>query len=59
MSSGRLLRVKWVLRTISMAESRDLLAECLACETPGAVRRLINAAMDRHGLGGLIRAGRY
>lgn len=59
MSSGRLLRVKWVIRTVSLAESRELLSQALECETPGQVRALVNAAMDRHGLGGLIRAGRH
>lgn len=59
MSSGRLLRVKWVIRTIGFAESCTLLEEALACETPSEVRALVNAAMDRHGLGGLIRAGRH
>ena len=59
MSSGRLLRVKWVIRTLPLTECQSLLAEALSCETPEAVKRLINAALDRHGLGGLIRAGRH
>ncbi len=59
MSSGRLLRVKWVIRTISYAESLQMLEQALVCETPAQVRALVNAAMDRHGLGGLIRAGRH
>ena len=58
MSSGRLLRVKRVLRTIPYATARSLLDSVLVCETPGEVRQLINAEMDRYGLGGLIRAGR-
>jgi len=58
MSSGRLLRVKWVIRTISAADARGMLTEALACETPQQVRQLVNSALDDHGLGGLIRAGR-
>jgi phosphotransferase system enzyme I (PtsP) len=58
MSSGRLLRVKRVLRTMPFAASRALLDAVLVCETPAAVRGLINTEMDRYGLGGLIRAGR-
>ncbi|MDR9433495.1 MAG: phosphoenolpyruvate--protein phosphotransferase [Spiribacter sp.] len=58
MSSGRLLRVKWAIRSVSLAESKDLLAAVLECETPTCVRAHLNATMDRHGLGGLIRAGR-
>ena len=58
MSSGRLLRVKRVIRTIPYTTARSLLDSVLDCETPREVRQLINAEMDRHGLGGLIRAGR-
>ncbi|RZU99707.1 phosphoenolpyruvate--protein phosphotransferase [Spiribacter vilamensis] len=58
MSSGRLLRVKRVLRTIPYSAARSLLDSVLVCETPGEVRQRVNAEMDRHGLGGLIRAGR-
>lgn len=57
MSSGRLLRVKRVLRTMPLTASKALLDAVLVCETPAAVRGLINAEMDRYGLGGLIRAG--
>ncbi|KAF0284543.1 phosphoenolpyruvate--protein phosphotransferase [Spiribacter roseus] len=57
MSSGRILRVKRVIRTIPYSAAQALLEAALACETPAEVRRLVNAEMDRYGLGGLIRAG--
>ncbi len=59
MSSGRLLRVKWVIRTIPMAVSERLLDAVLRCETPNEVRAKIHAVMTQYGLGGLIRAGRH
>jgi len=51
MSSGRILRVKRVIRTIPYSAAQALLEAVLACETPGEVRRLVNAEMDRYGWG--------
>ncbi len=59
MSSGRLMRVKWVIRTLTLARCQALLAEALVCETPEAVRGLIHRTLEAHGLGGLVSAGRH
>ena len=58
LNSGRLLRVKWALRTIPMQTAQAVLAQALAAEYPEQVSKLVTRMLDEHGLGGLIRAGR-
>jgi len=58
MSSANLLRVKWVIRSFSSGQARDLLRQALAMEYPGDVRSLIRDALEKAGLGSLIRAGK-
>jgi phosphotransferase system enzyme I (PtsP) len=58
MSLGNLLKVKWVIRTISLTETRKLLSKALAMEDAGEVRKMLNAVLEKHGLGGLVRAGK-
>lgn len=58
MNSSSLPRVKWVIRTISMAQARKLLAECLAFDHPSEIRGHLTQALIDEGLGGLIRAGK-
>ncbi|MDF2866850.1 MAG: ptsI [Gammaproteobacteria bacterium] len=59
MSSTSLLRIKWVIRMFSYAQAKALLEESLTLESASAIRQLIAHAMEKAGLGGLIRAGRY
>lgn len=58
MSVGSLPRVKWVLRTLTQARARELTLQALQMEKEGAVRALLNNALEEAGLGGLVRAGR-
>lgn len=59
MSATSLLRIKWVIRTFSFAQAQALLEEALLLENASAIRQLIAHAMEKVGLGGLIRAGKY
>ena len=58
MSAASLLRIKWVVRSFSVAQAKTLLTEALQLEDAQAIRALLNSALDEAGLGGLIRAGR-
>lgn len=58
MSVGSLPRVKWVLRTLTQARARELTQQVLQMEKEGAIRALLNNALEEAGLGGLVRAGR-
>lgn len=58
MSRTSLLRVKWVLRSFSFREARDLLEQAVAMEYPDEVRSLVRNALETKGLGGLMRAGK-
>ncbi len=57
MSTASLPRIKWVIRSFTRARARTLLNEALEMEDPGAIRALLNAALEYAGLGGLTRAG--
>ncbi len=58
MSTANLPRIKWVIRSFSQQRARALLQEALTLEYAHAVRKLLNAALEDAGLGGLVRAGR-
>lgn len=58
MSASSLLRVKWVIRSISRARARELLQAALRCEKAAEVRALLSNALEEIGLGGLVRAGK-
>ncbi len=58
MNAGSLLRVKWVIRSISSSRARELLQAALRCERAAEVKALLNKALEDMGLGGLMRAGR-
>ena len=57
MSAGSLPRVKWVIRSFSTEEARDLLSRVWELEDPRAIRALYNSVLEQGGLGGLVRAG--
>jgi phosphotransferase system enzyme I (PtsP) len=57
MSVSNVARVKWVIRSFSRAEARDLLEQALLLEEPRAIREMYNNVLERGGLGGLVRAG--
>ncbi len=58
MSVGSLLRVKWVVRSISRMHARQLLTVAMRMEDAAQVRRLMESSLDELGLGGLIRPGK-
>lgn len=57
MSGPDLPRVKQVIRTFSQAHARQLVDQILLLEDANEVRVLLTDALDRAGLGGLVRAG--
>jgi len=57
MSVSNITRVKWVIRSFSRAEARDLLEQALRLEEPRAIREMYNNVLEQGGLGGLVRAG--
>jgi len=58
MSVSSLPRVKWVIRSFTTDEARDLLEQALRLEDPRAIRELYNGVLEQGGLGGLVRAGK-
>jgi phosphotransferase system enzyme I (PtsP) len=57
MSASNLPRVKWVIRSFTVDEARDLLKQAWMLEEPRAIRELYNGVLEQGGLGGLIRPG--
>jgi phosphotransferase system enzyme I (PtsP) len=58
MSAGSLLKVKWVLRSISKSRARQWMKAALRMESPEEIRRFMEQSLDKLGLGGLYRPGR-
>ena len=58
MSAGSLLRVKWVIRSISRKRARKLLKAALKMDDSRQVRQLMQEELEKIGLGGLVRPGR-
>jgi phosphotransferase system enzyme I (PtsP) len=59
MNSATLLRIKWVIRSFSLTESRQILADVLGMENPIEIRLYLQEILQNQGLGGLIRAGKH
>jgi len=57
MNSHNLLKVKWVIRSISLDHAQSLLTKTLCLETPHRVKEEVNTYLESIGLGGLVRAG--
>jgi phosphotransferase system enzyme I (PtsP) len=57
MSASNLPRVKWVIRSFSREQVRELLEQVWAMEEPVEIRNLYNSILEQGGLGGLVRAG--
>ncbi|WP_026376382.1 phosphoenolpyruvate--protein phosphotransferase [Aestuariibacter salexigens] len=57
MNAHNLLKVKWVIRSVSLMEAKDLLEEVLTLADPEQVKECINQFLEQMGLGGLVRAG--
>ena len=57
MSSGALLRIKWVLRSFSFQHAQELADRARQDEFASTTRTRLESALVEAGLGGLIRAG--
>ena len=57
-NSSSLPRVKWVIRNLSIANSRKILADVMELEHSAEIRLYLQKALEDQGLGGLIRAGK-
>lgn len=57
LSVASLQRVKWVVRSFSQAQARDILQHVLSMENPRAIRRYLISVLDGAGLGALVRPG--
>ncbi len=58
MNSASLPRVKWIIRSFTMSYARKILADVLELEHASDIRLHLQRALEREGLGGLIRAGK-
>jgi phosphotransferase system, enzyme I, PtsP len=58
MSSSALSRMKWVVRQFTLKKAAKLLQDVLTMESPVMIRCHLELALERAGLGGLVRAGR-
>lgn len=58
MNASSLPRVKWIIRSFSMAKARKILADVLKLEHASDIRLHLQKALEYEGLGGLIRAGK-
>jgi len=58
MNSSSLPRIKWIIRSFSMAKARKILADVLKLEHASDIRLHLQKALEHEGLGGLIRAGK-
>ena len=57
MNASNLPRVKWVIRSFTATEARELVKQACTMEDPVAIRKLYNSVLEQGGLGGLVRAG--
>jgi phosphotransferase system enzyme I (PtsP) len=58
MSSGSLLKVKWVMRSFARSNARQLTNLVLRMEDATQVVNFMGGALDDMGLGRLVRPGR-
>ena len=58
MSSSSLPRVKWIIRSTSIATARKILSHVLELEHPAQIRMYLQKALEDEGLGSLIRSGK-
>ncbi|RCU45774.1 MULTISPECIES: phosphoenolpyruvate--protein phosphotransferase [Corallincola] len=51
-------KIKWVIRKARLDQSKQVLDQVLALESPNDVRRVMSQHLETLGLGGLVRAGK-
>jgi phosphotransferase system enzyme I (PtsP) len=57
MNSRNLLKVKWIIRSVSLQAAQQLLTTVLELSDPKEVHQALNLYLESVGLGGLVRAG--
>jgi phosphotransferase system enzyme I (PtsP) len=57
MSVSSIPRVKWVIRSFTRDEAREVLQQALEMDDPLEIRQFYNNVLEQGGLGGLVRAG--
>jgi phosphotransferase system enzyme I (PtsP) len=55
-SAADLPRIKWVIRSFTRQEASQLVEEVLTFEDTASIRRHLNSALERAGVGSLVRA---
>jgi phosphotransferase system enzyme I (PtsP) len=58
MASSSIARIKWVIRSFSRRRARALVKKVLQADNPQLIRREMGRALEKAGLGGLVRAGK-
>ncbi len=58
MSASSLLRVKWMIRSFSRRRAKALVKKVMEMEDASSIRSHLHKALEKAGLGGLIRAGK-
>ena len=58
MHSASIPRIKWVIRSFTMAQARKILADVLELEHPTEIRLYMQKHLEEQGLGDLIRSGK-
>jgi len=58
MVASSLARIKWVIRSFSRRRARNLVQKVLEADNPQTIRRELGRALEKAGLGGLVRAGK-
>ena len=59
MNLGSLLKIKWLIRSVRYDEAQALLAEVADFDSATAIRARVNGFLEQHGLGGLLRVGKW
>jgi phosphotransferase system, enzyme I, PtsP len=58
MAGASIPGIKWVVRSIELKKTVDILQTILAMSEVGEIKKYLNCVLDEVGLGGLIRAGK-
>ncbi|MCB1876644.1 MAG: phosphoenolpyruvate--protein phosphotransferase [Chromatiales bacterium] len=58
MSVASVPRIKWVVRSFTLDEARRVFTEAMTMEDTASIRAIANEALEKKGLGGLLRAGK-
>jgi phosphotransferase system enzyme I (PtsP) len=58
MSPSSLSRVKWVIRNFKLQDAKDIVDDILSMDNPTVIRFYLEQALERAGMGSLLRAGK-